>query len=113
MPNNLPCAAINSIKSTSFNEEVRLSAKNFVNEMLKLARAKCHLSFLRACLQHTVIPLFIAKYFVNMPSFEHIEHQPALGRKLRTTKKEVLRCTISETEKKLDDLERTAGYNYT
>ena len=111
MKNTLPCAAINMTKSTSF-DEVRGAAKNFVNLVMKIVKTQCRLSFLKCCLEYTVIPLFILHCFTNIPAFENNTHATALGRKLASTQKELLRCSIYETKNNLENITREAGYDY-
>ena len=111
MKNTLPCAAINMTKSTSF-DEVRGAAKNFVNLVMKIVKTQCRLSFLKCCLEYTVIPLFILHCFTNIPAFENNTHATALGRKLASTQKEILRCSIYETKNNLENITREAGYDY-
>ena len=77
-----------------------------------MVRTQCHITFLSSCLKHGIIPMFIALYFVNIPRFEHNEHQAALQRKIQSTKMETLRSTISESRGKLASLQREAGYEY-
>ena len=110
--NYLPCAAINFIPSTSFEEEVRRSAKSFVNGFMKLVRTRCHLSFLKSCLKDALIPMFITKWLAGVPIVEKSQNRAALDRKLRSTKMECLRCTIGEMKNKLEETARGVGYDY-
>ena len=98
------------IKSWNVVQDIRDSARQLTNQLLKLTRATCAIVFLRECLAKKVVPRFVNDWCKNIPA--PVISTKATRRKLESLKKELIRNSIRVQEDKLKELKRNIGFNY-